>query len=224
MPGPEDLSLDLPGWKLKQRDASSVVWSDDAGDILGVYFYDLAPDIGAPLEQLDALRACYRQSVSGAGGAIVQVDVSSISDVSAVETVFKFPMQPTGMAYVGSFTVPFQSFSFVVKAQCAEHGITGMRDATVFAMVNPEIDESTGEAIGWMRDPYDPEHSAQLLSNQSDAPEWDEKFPDHPLSRCRRHLDAVRSAAVLSDAVKSSPPFTGPPAVKKRSWWPFGKR
>jgi hypothetical protein len=49
----------------------------------------------------------------------------------------------------------FEAFSFVAKAQCAEHGITGMRDTAVSAMVNPEIDESTGDAVGWMRDPYD---------------------------------------------------------------------
>lgn len=224
MPALNDLRLDLPGWELERKDDSEVVWSNHAGDILGVYFYDLPPDIGSPLARLEDLRAFYREAVAEAGGAIVQVDVSPVANVPAVETVFKFPQEPTGMAYIGSFTFPFEGFFFVVKADCAEYGITGMRDTMVFAMLNPEVDESTGEAIGWMRDPYDPEFSAPLLSNPSDAPEWDEKFPDHPLSRCRQYLSEIRAAVTLSDSVKASPPFTGPPATKKRGWWPFGKR
>ncbi len=224
MPSLDDLRLNLAGWELEREDGTEAVWSNEERDVLATYYYDLPPDIGARLEELGALRAFYRDAVVEAGGALVQVDVATVAGIPAVETVFKFPQEPTGMTYVGSITLPFEAFSFVVRAQCAEHGITGMRDAAVLAGLNLEIDESTGEPVGWMQDPYDPEFAEAVLRNRADDAEWDEKFPDHPLSRCRRNLGTAKTAVSLSGDVRVFPLFTGPPETKKQGWWRFGKR
>jgi hypothetical protein len=38
----------------------------------------------------------------------------------------------TGVTYLGSLTIPFRDFSFVIKVQCWEEGITGLREALLF--------------------------------------------------------------------------------------------
>jgi hypothetical protein len=35
------------------------------------------------------------------------------------------------MTYVGSLTIPFLDFSFVIKVQCEEKGATGIREAVL---------------------------------------------------------------------------------------------
>ncbi|MFT5359151.1 MAG: hypothetical protein ACI9KE_006394, partial [Polyangiales bacterium] len=53
---------------------------------------------------------------------------------------------------------------------------------------------------------------APLLRNRSDDVEWDDKFPGHPLSRCRRYMDSLGESITLADHVVSAAPFTGPSA------------
>lgn len=221
-----DISLNHPAWTPEMQDASREVWRHSSGDALGVFFYNLAPDLGAGLNDIEGLRSYYRNAVAAGGGALVETDVVHIGGAAAARTIVKLPQTPSGMTYVGSLTVAFESFSFVVKAQCEEHGMTGMRDAAIFAELNLPIDEKTGQAKGWMQDPYDASFAAPLLRNLADDKQWDERFPDHPLSRCRRTLDELSETISLSDEVKNLPPFSGPVAKKpaQRWWWPFGRR
>lgn len=220
-----DISLNHPAWTQESADASLAVWRHDQGDALGVYFYDLPPDIGASLDDVDGLRAFYRGAVTQGGGGLVEVDVVPVGSVPAVRTIFKLPQEPSGMTYLGSLTIPFESFSFVVKSQCREHGMTGMRDATVFAAMNLPLDSRAGQAVGWAQDPYDPSFKGSVLRNRADDEEWDEKFPQHPLSRCRRNLRTLGETITLADSVVAAAPFLGPRGTKakKRGWWPFGR-
>ena len=51
----------------------------------------------------------------------------------AIKTIFKFPQDPTGMTYLGSYTIPFKKYSYVIKIQAPELGVTGMRDSIIAA-------------------------------------------------------------------------------------------
>ena len=74
--------------------------------------------------------------------------------------------------------------SSVVRVQgfFQEYGITGVRDATVFARLSQDKGFSED---GWCFDPYDPDSQASYMMNQSERAEYDELFPDHPLTQCR---------------------------------------
>ena len=74
--------------------------------------------------------------------------------------------------------------SSVVRVQgfFQEYGITGVRDATVFARLSQDKGFSEDS---WCFDPYDPDSEASYKMNQSELAEYDEFFPDHPLSQCR---------------------------------------
>ena len=85
-------------------------------------------------------------------------------------TIFKFPMSPSGIAYIGSVTLPFRDYSYVIKIQAAEVGVTGMRETIVADKLIREkkitIDDNGYE--GWVRDPYDPLITEGILMSLSD--------------------------------------------------------
>jgi len=74
--------------------------------------------------------------------------------------------------------------SSVVRVQgfFQEYGITGVRDATVFARLCQDKGFSEDN---WSFDPYDPDSEASYKMDQSELAEYDELFPDHPLTQCR---------------------------------------
>lgn len=203
-----DLRFDTAGWTAARDDADVKAWRRETGDVLSAHFFDLAPDISAPLEDLDGIRAMYREMLTASGAALVSADVLDAAGVSAVQLVCKAPQKPSGMTYIGSLTLPFAAFSFVLKVQSFEVGMTGLRDTIVFARSGIAIEGGT--APGWAQDPYDPSYRAPLLRNLADDERWDEQFPDHPLSRARKIIRHLVETARLDERVLQAPRFTGP--------------
>ena len=200
-----DLELPLSGWNEIERAGRTRRWRNDVGDQLSLDFFDVPPDLPSPPSNIEPVRALYRQQL-GASGGIVQVDAVVASGVPAVLAVFKFPQSPTGMTYLGAITIPFRDCSFVIKWQCPERGITGVRDTAVFALVAPPLDDETSLPLGWAADPYDPSHHSAIVRNRSDDVEWDARFPEHPLSRLRSYLRTVDSLR-LSGRAAHEPKF-----------------
>ena len=117
----------------------------------------------------------------------------------AVCTISSMPQQPSGWTYVGSLTVPFRDFSFVLKCQCTEDGPTGLKEALLFDRnrATNELLQSEGDGFqipGW--DPDDPMH--------------DVEFPDHPVARVRRVLDHVAGSLVVASEVRELAGFALP--------------
>jgi hypothetical protein len=148
---------------------------------------------------VDELAAFYRRLLGDAGGKLVEVAVVVAGDCSAVRTILSVPQQPSGRTYVGSLTVPFRDFSFVLKCQCAEGGPTGFKEALLFdrsrAANEPmQIEGGRFHIPGW--DPDDPKHDAE--------------FPDHPVARARRVLEHVAGSLVVAGEVRELPGFSLP--------------
>ena len=114
------------------------------------------------------------------------------------------------MTYLGSLTLPYQYFSYVVKAQCVETGITGIRDSIVLdaKLHSGEVTiGENGELQGWMAEPYDGQATTALARNKSEAEQYDVNFPEHPLSRLRRLLRQVQLTLKVGNDVKRQPAF-----------------
>ncbi len=189
------------------------VWYSPANDGVGLYCFGVPPDIIYDLADMQAIRNFYRQTASKAGLAIIEVDTAMIENCKVIRTIIKVPQQPSGMTYLGSITLPFRDFSYVLKVQCAEQGVTGLREAVVLDQLI-KSDTVTflpeeGEIQGWMQDPYDPAIQAPLMRNRSEAIEYDETFPDHPLSRARQVLNHIQKTMVIAPEIRSAPPFVG---------------
>jgi hypothetical protein len=196
-------SIDVPlvGWH--SREGSEHTWISDVGDVLTLHYFSIPPDLPAALSDLDAIRRHYRE-VLGGQGAIVETEAMMLDTLPALRTIMKIAQQPSGMTYVAGYTIPFRDCSFVARVQCVESGITGARDAAVAIKLDMH-----GSA-GWRADPYLPRYRNSVLRNKSDDAEWDALFPNHPLSRARRHLEALSRLSLSAD-VKALAPFTGPP-------------
>ena len=231
MPSLDSVTFDDTGFALQGDMDGSRVWHSTSGGGIGLFFFDRPPDITATLEAVDDVREFYRRSATAAGLGVIEIDTLNVDGCLAVRTIFKAPQKPMGMTYVGSITLPFRDFSYVLKAQCSEQGMTGTREAVVLdAMIqsgNINLDGlPRGTISGWNQDPYDPAINAPVMRNLSEDEQYDAQFPDHPLSRVRSILKLVQPSLRLAPELKSAPPFVFsgqreslPGQPMKKPWW-----
>jgi len=208
MPNLKSLQLDLTGWTLDQEQEEESLWFDIEGDALVVNLFNIQPDIPAPCNGSEGLRNYFRQLAHTEGGGIVEVDVVRIHNIACASLIIKMPQTPRGWTYLGSVVIPRQNFSFVIRVQCVEHGMTGGREAVVMILENsnlqiePIVEEyiedpifgrvlRAGEMRGWKKDPYDPQFDKIALFNLADQQKYDAQLPNHPLSRARRKLTHI---------------------------------
>lgn len=171
------------------------VWFTPDGDGLGLYLFTIPPDL--PLVRtVDGIRNSYQRGLEASGGLVVELSVLKIGASPAVRAIVKTPQQPSGMTYVGSITLPFRDFSFVIKVQCAEHGMTGLRETV---LLDRGLQSGATMSAGAAPD--------------SDAPAFDAEFPDHPVSRVRRALRGVCGSLVINPDVAAAPAFPLPNAT-----------
>ncbi|MFF3325005.1 hypothetical protein [Streptomyces sp. NPDC002889] len=192
------LGVDLPGYRPVDHD----VWANDEGDVLSLHFFELPPDLPASLDDGPTLRAALTRYTAEAGGGLIEASVKSLGELPALRQILKLPLpgQPSGQAFIGSFTVPRAGCSTVVKIQAPERGMTGMREAMVMAQV--------GHDNYFRPHPYAPDVQGGLPFHAADHAQWDARFPDHPLSRVRRTLAALADTVRVSPEFAALPPFT----------------
>ncbi|WP_328680624.1 hypothetical protein OG905_34820 [Streptomyces sp. NBC_00322] len=191
------LGVELPGYRPVDQD----VWANDEGDVLSLHFFGLPPDLPASLDDGPSLRAALTRLTAQAGGGLIEASVKSLGPLPALKQILKLPLpgQPSGQAFIGSFTVPRATCSTVVKIQAPERGMTGMREAMVMAQV--------GHDKYFRPHPYAPEVQGGLPFHAADHAQWDAQFPDHPLSRVRRTLDALAGAVQVVPEFAALPSF-----------------
>ena len=197
------ITLPVFGWILEKSDKQAIQWiNPEETIILSLYFFNKNPDIPT-IKNLDILRKFYREQISKPGGGIIQVDLIEIQDFTVVKTIFKLPQEPTGMTYLTSLTIPFAKYSYVIKIQAPELGMTGMRDSVVAAKLLNENKISLGENgyEGWFYDPYDTELKEGVLMNKSEEEKYDQGFPEHPLTQSRKLISKIESEIIFGDTL-----------------------
>jgi hypothetical protein len=222
----DSITFDKTGFALQGDLNGTRVWHTQAGDGIGLYYFNKPPDISAHLDSVDEVRKSYRLLATSAGIGIIEVETLTLDGCPAIRTIFKAPQQPSGMTYLGSITLPFRDFSYVIKVQCMEYGATGIREAVVADALLaagqiqiPMDGERPAEILGWSQDPYDRSVDAPLMRNRAEAEEYDSQFPDHPLSRLRAILRQVQGSLHIVAGIKSEPAFTFPSGRVKNPWW-----
>lgn len=186
-------SLSVPSWEWKKdsADNTSIRWVSQQDPIsLSVNYFKGQPDIPF-IDELETLQTYYRQTLKKQGGALILVEKATVSGLQAIKAIFKFPQQPSGTMYLGSFTFPFASHSFVVKLHAMELAPTGQRESKVADTLIKQgklVANEQGEYPGWAADPYNPEFQHSLLMNKAESVQYDLQFPDHPLTLVRTRL------------------------------------
>jgi hypothetical protein len=213
MPSLDSITFDTTGL-IPQGDKNGVrVWQTPDGDGVGIYYFPIPPDILADINSLESVSSFYGNMIAEAknitGISIGSVDIDGCK---FVKMIIKVPQQPFGMSYIGSLTLPFRDFSFVVKMQCAERETTGIRESIVtdelLGKGEIKIDKS-GKFEGWEM-PSVATHSAVWKTNRAEAIEYDVRFPNHTLSILRRTSNQIEESIKVSDDVKREPRFSYP--------------
>jgi hypothetical protein len=209
----ESLQFTADGWQLPKQHPQQWTWAHPSLPArLSLHFFDLPPDLPATLPDLTALRQHYRQSLSQQGGGLLEVSYDAQPATPVVRTIFKVPAQPQGLLYAGSLIVPFRDCSYVIKVQAREAGATGLRETVVAEQLlqRGQLQLTDAGLENWAADPYDPTFTAGNLMNQSEQPEYDAPFPDHPLSLVRRTLRTAAASLQLQPELRAAPRFPAP--------------
>jgi hypothetical protein len=213
MPSLDSITFDTTGL-IPQGDINGVrVWLTSDGDSVSLYYFPMVPDILADINSLESVSTFYGNMIAEAKNITgISIGTMDIDSCKFVKMIIKAPQQPSGMSYLGSLTLPFRDFSFVVKMQCSERGLTGMRESLIVDELLEKgeirIDKS-GKFEGWARTSVLP-HSASWIINKAEAVEYDGRFPNHPLSILRRTFDQIESSIKVSEEVKKEPKFSYP--------------
>jgi hypothetical protein len=208
MPSLDSVTFDVSGFRFHGESGGERVWATPAGDRVALYYFPLKPDIGADVKSVDAIRQVTRSRVVAAGAAILEIDITTIDGCVALRQIIKVPQEPHGMLYLGSLILPFRDFSLMVKVQCHERGTTGIREAVVLdeAWGDGRVGSDTDPLHGWARDPYDPTLKTGYYT-LAEAPEYDVRFPMHPLTQLRSVLAHLERTMQVTSEVRQSPAY-----------------
>jgi hypothetical protein len=107
--------------------------------------------------------------------------------------------------FTGMLILPDLDMPQVWTVVSGERGTTGLREATVTAELFNAGSFRTREDYErlWAKDPYDSTYSGvdhSFLRFMSDDSRYDERFPQHPLSKVRRLLTILPSAVRMESA------------------------
>ena len=118
--------------------------------------------------------------------ALIEVNSGCDKDgVKYVYSIIKTLQEQQVVQYFARVNIKTATDYFEANAFFDETGTTGFRDATVYEYVKRQYPE---DEIQWMKDPYDDTFQQPYLMNISELEQFDEMFPDHPLSQARRFI------------------------------------
>lgn len=189
-----------------QRQDQTTWTSPATGDHVILDYFDLVPDLPASLDDLPKLRHDLTV-MAGESGCLIEAHVVNFGGQPALLRVQKLPLpnQPSGQGFIASITVPKATCSAVLQIVCRELGTTGMREAMLAAELGPQT---------FILDhPYAPGFTGRLPFHAGDDPQWDPKFPDHPLSRARAWLHHALRTAQVDPGFAALPGFQPAPSA-----------
>ena len=124
--------------------------------------------------------------------ALIEVKSGQTSnDQKIVHSIVKTPKTPSGVTYFVRANIFRKDSIFEIRATFEESGLTGQRDATIFEIARQQGVISMDDTSNWMFDPYDPSLKRPYLMNLSEQEQFDEYFPEHPLSQARRFVNML---------------------------------
>lgn len=208
-PSVNSVSIPHFNWnKTREHDTIKEWVNDEQTTALSINFFSLPPNIPT-IKNIDHLRNFYRERIVSANGGLIQVDLVHLDEIPSLKTIFKLPREEGGLLYLASLTIPFHSYSYVIKIQAIEAGVTGLRETIVVDQLlkTNSIDLEKTQNNGWDMDPYLNDFSKGTPMNRSESVEFDKDFPGHPLSLSRKLISQIEQEIELSPILKEIKPF-----------------
>jgi len=200
--------FDISGWDLLEVKKLEKRWMNKAtNDLLSINLFEARPDFKADLSELDILHEQTLDSVRQFSGEIAEIRRDVLDEVPGFRVIIKIPQAEGGYTYIGSYTLPFQESSYVMKVQARETKQIGQREAFALQQLihSGAIDLDLNSPT-FSPDSITPEMEA-LISRTSDSVDLDQQFPQHPLSRTRHALNRIHQTIELNAELKKLEPF-----------------
>lgn len=98
-----------------------------------------------------------------------------------------------GVSYCLTLHIQYSNSVLLIQGFFNETGTTGIRDTQVFLALREKgtVTLTENGAEGWAKDPYDENYKSGVLKNLGEDKDFDQFFPAHPLSECRRILQYI---------------------------------
>lgn len=185
------VTLDMPGWVEGASSKGLRVWRTPDGDVLSLAMLDESAASLSAFSDETALRPWSRSIAEDANAGLIEVRVAD----SSASLIYKRLAQPAYI-FTGILFLKRHAAREVWTAVSGEKGVSGVREAVVAAELfkSGKFSSKADFEQLWASDPYDADYRGadrSVLRFVSDDECYDERFPDHPLSKVRRLLLAV---------------------------------
>ncbi len=184
--------LAVLGWNEEATGDDMRLWRDARGDVLSLQ----DTSVGLPEISNDAaVQQWSRRLAEARLAGLIEARVVNRAPGAAASLIYKRLQKPAYL-FTGMLLVSGQPEFHVWTVVAGEHGTTGMREAVITAelMSAGKLTIQDYES-SWAQDPYDPAYCGvdrSVLRFVSDDECYDERFPDHPLSKVRKLLATLR--------------------------------
>ena len=191
--------LTMPEWREETGSSRMRVWRDSRDDVLSLAI------LGESLPELSDETAVQQWSRS-----IAEVRAAGLIEVRVVAgtigVIYKRLEKPAYI-FTGMLFMPRQLACLVWTVVAGEHGLTGVREAVVTAeLINAGELTLHDYERSWAQDPYEASYRGvdrSVLRFVSDDECYDERFPEHPLSRVRRILATLPASVQIASGAGS---------------------
>ncbi len=98
-----------------------------------------------------------------------------------------------GVLYYLRMNIQHDKKLYEIIGEFTETGTTGLRDSLILDMMmsKGDVTVENDKLQGWFKDPYDDAYTKGIMMNLSEKEEFDELFPDHPLSQARELVNYI---------------------------------
>ena len=99
----------------------------------------------------------------------------------------------SGASYHLRMNIQYDKKIYEIEGEFSEDGTTGVRDSMILSIMMSKgvVTVENDKMHGWFKDPYDESYTSGVLMNLSENEEFDELFPDHPLTQARKFVKFI---------------------------------
>lgn len=144
-----------------------------------------------PFEDDKSIAEEIHRKLGGKQGLIEIVSRRDNNGHECVYTVVKTLKKPSGVQYNLTMQIRYPERLLQIQGFFDEGRTTGIRDAMVLELAMRTGQIQQGSLDGWSKDPFDENYKNGIPRNLSESEEYDQLFPDHPLSVLRRTVRTI---------------------------------
>jgi hypothetical protein len=200
------IKFDVSDCTLREQSEEHFGWSNANGVYIVLRVPKSTTNWPFDLSDIDAATSFFSGQSANNGGTLLEMNSVTAGGQAALQGLFKYrsPLpQSMGMMFVSILWIRLGDRTAQINVESTEDGVTGVREAAVCAMTaetptsaapdEPVLVDSIEEMFVHVR-------AQPLRPLRSDNSQFDQMFPDHPLSKVRHRMTQL--VATLSIQAK----------------------